>query len=836
MAVRLEHLTVEHATEPCGVDVVPRFGWHVRTDEPGVRQRSWRVVVAGPGGEVWDSGEVPDDRCAEIAYAGPPLEGLTRYRWSVVVMTTDGAASGASVFVTGVLDGDWRGAEWVGGPGGRPAPLLRHEFDLDVEPAEALLVVAAGGYARVEVDGRPAGAQHLSPGFTDYDVTVQYTVEDVTHLLARGRHSIGAELGREFFGMLGRNTWEWERAAWHDEPCLRLLLLVRDAAGRRHAVVSGPSWRATGGPTRWDDLYAGEDHDARAAADGWSLPGFDDSGWSPARQVRGPRGRLVHQRQQPVGVVEELAPERVHALGPGAWTLSFPRVVAGWAAVEADEVAPGRTIELRFGEKLRADGSVDNEDHQGFLDGRFQTDRVTGAGGPLRWERRFGYHGFQHVEVRAAALPRVTARVARTLAPRTGAFACADPLLNRLHENAVATLENNLHHLPTDTPMYEKNGWTGDGLLGAEMMLLNLDVHELLAKWAGDIAASRHGEGAPAVIAPCGGWTLDWSPAPVWHAALLLVPWEVYRQRGDRRVLEEVWPDARDYLRFEVARWPDEVADSTLTDYLSPETSVRGGNGPEDTRIAATAMVARMCEVAARIARVLGDDDAEWEAAASRFRSAFVTEFYDADTAAVRSTADEGLGYRQTPAVLALAFDLLPASERRRVADRLAADVRERDHHLSTGALGTKHLLPVLTRFGHADVAWTVATRTTFPSWGFWVAQGATTMWEHWRPESRSRNHYFMGTVEDWLYSGVVGLEPLSPGWRRARVAPAVTDHLAWASGHVTTPQGRLAVHWRHEDGSLRIDVDVPVGTEAVVDLPGLTRSLAPGRHTLSRP
>ncbi|MFD1718988.1 family 78 glycoside hydrolase catalytic domain [Georgenia deserti] len=832
MTLRLEHLTVEHLTDPVGVDAPPRFGWHVVADEPGVGQLARRILVTGPDGSVWDSGEVADDRCSEIDDVDPPLAPLTRYSWRVEVTTTAGAVTGEGTFVTGLLGADLRAAAWIGGPGGSAAPLLRTEFDVPAQPAEAWLVVAAGGYARVEIDGAPAGPRHLSPAFRDYDNAVPYTVSDVTGVFGPGRHAIGAELGREFYGIRGRNTWEWERSPWHAEPCLRLMLLLRYGDGTDQPVVTSSSWTAAEGPTRSDDLYAGEDYDAREERSDWSSPGHDDGDWSPVTLVPGPRGRLVAQRQQPVAVVDELEPEAVTPLGPRRWVLSYPRVVAGWAALRT-RAATGEQIELHFGEKRRPDGSVNNDDEQGFLDGRFQTDRVTADGSDLRWERRFGYHGFQHVEVRARELPDVRARVAHTAAARTGGFSCAEPLLNRLHAMAVRTLENNLHHLPTDTPMYEKNGWTGDGLLGAEMMLLNLDVHELLASWCEDIAVSRHGTGAPAVIAPCGGWSLDWSPAPVWHAALLLVPWEIYRQRGDRRVLASIWPDARDYLRFEVARSPECLADSTLTDYLSPETSIRGGNGPEDTRIAATAVVARMCQVAARIARVLEEDPGEWETAAARFREAFVRHFYDADSAVVRSAVDgPEVGYRQTPAVLALAFDLLPTSERQRVADRLAADVRERGDHLSTGALGTKHVLPVLTRFGHADAAWDVATQTTFPSWGFWAEQGATTMWEHWRPESRSRDHYFMGTVEDWLYSGVAGLAPLQPGWRRARVAPAVTDRLASASGHVTTPQGRLAVRWWHDDNrGVAADVEVPVGVVAEVGLPGLRRELGPGRH-----
>lgn len=822
-------LTVEHASDPVGVTGEPRFGWRVRTDIPGVRQLAYRLTVADRDGDMWSTGRVDSDRSVDIAYAGPPLRALRRYRVRVVVTTTAGDAVATGTFVTAMVDDDWHGARFVAGPPDSvAAPLLRATFEVDAPLTEAYLVVAAGGLARAELDGRAVDDNVLSPGFTDYDVTAQYTVVDVTDRLTPGSHALGFELGRGFYGMRGRNTWEWERAPWHAAPCVRVLLLIRDAGGER-ALVSGPGWRTASGPTLLDDLYAGEDYDARRARPGWSTPAFDDADWMPATPVTGPRGRPVPQRQPPIVEGDLLEPSTVTQLAEDRWVVSFPRVIAGWVELDA-EPDPGAVVELRFGESLRADGTPNSDDEKGYFDGRFQTDRVTLSDAPVHWHPSFTWHGFQHVEVRARRLPTLRARVVHTRAPRTGRFGSSSPLLNTLHELTVRTILNNLHGIPTDTPKYEKNGWTGDGMVGAEMMLLNLDVHELLAKWVDDIAASRHGEGAPEVIAPHGGWPLDWTPAPTWHAALLLVPWEIYRQRGDERVLADVWPEARDYLRFELARGDDGIFDTTLGDWVSPETDAGGGNAPEDTRVAATAFVIAMCDVAARTARVLGEDPEEFERAAAVSRRAFAREFWDASTGEVRGRGDAG--YRQAHTALALAFDVLPAPDRQAAADRLARDVVERDHHLSTGALATKYLLPQLTRYGHVETAVRVATQTTFPSWGFWVERGATSLWEHWKEESRSRGHYFLGTIDDWLYADVAGLTPLAPGWREARIAPRVIgtaiDH---AEAAVQTPYGELSVRWRVEGDSVVVRCVVPVGVRAEIELPGFRRRVEAGAH-----
>lgn len=831
--ISLAALTVEHQHDPVGVDVPPRFGWTILADTPGTAQVSWRLSVSGPRGLVWLT-DAADERCADIEYAGPPLEPLRRYRWSVEVETTAGPASAEGTFVTGVLDGEWHGAAWIGSPAPTPAaPLLRTEFTIDAPVTEAYLVVGAGGYANVEVDGEAVGPGVLGPGFTDYDVTAQYTVVDVTARLTPGRHAIGLELGRGFYGMRGRNTWNWETAPWSADPCARVVLIIRTADGAR-TLVSGPDWRATDGPTTFDDLYAGEDYDARRAQPAWSTPGFDNSGWHRAGVVDGPRGRAVAQRQPPIEIAAALDPVRVTQLAPGRWVVSFERVIAGWVEIAADGAA-GDTIELRFGETLRDDGTPNCVDEKGYFDGRFQIDTLTLAGGPVTWHPRFTWHGFQHVEVRAARLPGIRAHLVHTRAPRTGAFSSSSPLLDTVHELTVRTVLNNLHGIPTDTPKYEKNGWTGDGMLGARLMLQNLDTHELLAKWAVDIAASRHGDGAPEVIAPHGGWSMDWSPAPTWHAALLLVPWEVYLQRGDERVLRDVWPDARDYLRFELARIVGGIADTTLGDWVSPETDPGGGNAPEDRRVAATAFVIAMCDTAGAMARVIGEPAEEWSDAAALCRAAFVEQFWHEPSAEVRGDSDEG--YRQAHAVLALAFGVLPEAARQRAADRLARDVAERGDHLTTGALATKYLLPVLTDWGHPNRAAAVALQTTFPSWGYWVKQGATSLWEHWRPESRSRGHYFLGTIDDWLFSHLAGLEPLEPGWRRTRIAPRVVGHgITRAAASVTTPSGEIAVEWQEDGDEVVLTCRVPVGVTAEIELSGECEVIGSGAHEVRVP
>ncbi|TAJ49219.1 MAG: hypothetical protein EPO52_05385 [Herbiconiux sp.] len=832
MAVRLTRLTVEHSEEPFGVDVQPRFGWVVDGGGAGIRVRSWQLDLFAPDGRhLWSRDDPSGGPGVDVEYDGPALRSLTRYRWQVTVAADDGLARASSSFVTGLLDDDWRGAQWISHPTpSGAAPLLRQEFTVPQLTAPSYLVVGAGGYARPEINGVLVPGFDLAPDFTDYDVTAQYRVVEITELLRPGRNAVGVELGRGFYGMASPSTWNWETAPWHDEPCVRILIVTGDEV----VVVSDEGWRAIDGPTRYDDLYGGEDFDARDDRPGFSKAGYDDAGWAPVTPARGPRGRCLNQRQQPIAVAQVFAPDRVEQSAPGRWLFSFPRVIAGRVRLQVDGAA-GEVVTIRTAERLRADGRPDNDDPYGYYAGRFQESRITLAGEPLRWAQRFGYQGFRYVEVDASAQPVVEAELLHTAVARIGRFHCSSALLNRLHELTVDTVLNNLHGLPTDTPMYEKNGWTADGMLGTELMLLSLDSHELLAKWAADIAASRHGAGAPEVIAPHGGWSMDWTPAPTWHAALLFVPWEIYRQRGDERVLADTWADASAYLEFELARWPDGIADTTLGDWVSPDADPAGGNAPEDARVAATAFLIAGLDIAATTAAVLGHDPRNWHAQAERVRRRFVEEFFDAGRAQVVGAGDRG--DRQTHQVLALAFDLLPERHRQAVADTLARIIRENGDHLNTGALGTKYLLPQLTRYGHADTALAVALQTDYPSWGLWVESGATSLWEHWSPAARSHGHYFLGTIDDWLFRSVAGISPAAAGWREIRIEPAVLGlGLTSAEADVLTPLGRAGVSWRIEESELVIDVDIPVGAVAIVQLGDREWTVAAGRHRLNGP
>lgn len=731
-----------------------------------------------------------------------------------------------------------------------PAPLLRKDLEVGARLERATLYLAAGGYASVSLNGAPVDDQVLSPGFTDYDDTVQYTAVDLTRRLRRGRNALGIELGRGFYGMTGGNVWRWESPPWHDEPVVRAVLHLEYAGGAVERVVTDATWRIHDGPTVFDDLYGGEAYDARRALPGWDTIGFDDAAWTAASVAPGPLGVLVNQRQQPIEVTESLPAVEVTEPEPGVYVVKFPRVVAGWVRYTVTGPA-GATVRAAHGEKLTAAGRVSLSNNGAFQAG-FQTDRFTLAGTSTAgsaeaetWEPRFSYKGFQYIEITGwpqdgpPPLTAFTARVVHTAARETGTFDSSSEIMNRTHRAVVDTLRNNIHGIPTDTPMFEKNGWTGDAAIGAEMFLMNLDVHELFAKWLRDVHETRDAQGRPLVIAPSSGNWGEWGVCPPWHAAYVMIPWWLYQYGGDKRVLAECYDGMKRYVDLEFDRSQGGIVpDARLGDWVSPEASPAGGNAPEDLRVSATAFLYAMTTSLRRSAGFLGRaaDVEHFARNAATIRDAFNTAFLDHGAGHYRGVGDRG--YRQTHNVLAVAFGLVPdAATTRRVVDSIVDDVRDRGTTLNTGVLGTKWLLPVLTQHGYADVAYQLAVQTAYPSWGYMIENGATSMWEHWSLEARSYGHYFLGTVDDWFYQHVAGIQPSADtGYRDITIAPAVTRYLDRARASIRTPFGTVASEWRRTESGLRLTVTVPVGSEATVRVPArgpgaVTEQGGPLRH-----
>lgn len=712
----------------------------------------------------------------------------------------------------------------------QPAPLLRKEFTLGKPVTRARLYVSGLAYHETEINGRRVGDRVLDPGFTDYDDTVLYATHDVTGLVRSGRNAIGVTLGRGFYGMKTPNVWRWERPPWHDEPKLLAQLEIDHPDGTRTTIASDGSWRRTDGPTLVNSLYTGETYDARLAPRDWTKPGFDDSTWQVTPLRPAPRGTLKAQEHEPIRVVEDVEPIAVTSPTPGVFVADLGRTMSGWTRLRVQAPA-GTVVRLKHGETLNADGTV-HMDNGHVTGNRIQLDEYICAGGDETWEPKFSYKGFRYVEVTGlTTAPRLLGRVVHSDVPSVSTFRCSEPLFEQYDTAMRRTVLNNLHGIPTDTPTYEKNGWTGDAQVGAPSMLAEFGLAKFFTKWLGDLADSQDAAGQIPVIVPSGGWGYrELAPAPEWTTVYPFVLREMYRIYGDERLPAQHWPVLTRYLDWEIGRLRDGLAVTALGDFLPPDS---GGIPPEDTRLTATAYLYRALLHTAELGDVIGRPVPRYREVAAGLLAAFNRTFLDPG-GYYRTAKDPG--YRQTSNAVPLAFGMVPAGSVQAVADRLAAEVSANGNHVDVGCLGASVLLQALGDNGHADVAHAMATERSYPSWGHWFANGADTMWEMWDTGTRSRNHYFKGTVVQWLYEHVAGLRPGDAGYRTFTVKPAAT--VSWARLEFESVRGRISVAWAKVDGVVRLTVEVPVGSTAEVHVPtgkGFSvRSVPHGRWTFN--
>ena len=878
----------EYAVEPIGVDEpAPRFSWSLAGgDQEGseyAHVTAYQIVVATSpdqvavgSGTVWDSGRVASARTEPVAYGGPELASDQEYHWSVRLWDAAGNSSPwlpPARFETAPASpaaGGWADAVWIcrdlpevaNDPTVTvPAPLLRHEWRLDQHPDQvvrARLAVAGLGYVRTQIDGVRVGDAVLDPAPTDYDHTVLYTVHDVTGLVRSGRqHLIGAELGRGRYAEPTPNVWFWHTAPWKDQPKLLLCLTVTYGDGHRQHVVSDSSWLAVDGPTRFDSLYAGERYDARVQRPEWTAPGAALPDWQPVRLAEPPRGRLRAQQIEPMRVAGEIAPIAITEPRPGTFVVDFGQQLAGWAVLRVDG-EPGTEVRLTYGEKLHPDGTVHID--QVHIEHPIQTDSYVLAGGDVEeFEPSWSYKGFQYVQLDGfpgrPTTSSLSARPVHTAVASTGELETDDERVNRLHTGVRWAILNNLHGVPTDTPVYEKNGWSGDAQLMASTMALNFDMARFFTKWMQDWFDAQRPSGEFPPIVPSAGWGFRGTdsgiigPIPAWDIACVEIPWVLFCVYGDRRMLRRAYDPARRYLDYLTDGFleSDDVIRIGLGDYLPPGS---GGVPPEGPGIYETAYAVRFAQRLARIAGVLagesgapGDDDVDaagdqFRELADRLTTGLNRVFLDSESGTYHG--ENPTGYRQSANVVPLALGITPESERGRVLGNLIADIHARDDHLDTGVIGTKLLLPLLTRAGQVDLAYTVAMRRSYPGYGFWLEQGSTALYEMWHADSRSRNHHFFGTVDQWLYQDVVGLvghEPDvdPPGVRVVRPHPP--SALTRARASIRTPQGRLAASWERQGDGLRVQLDVPAGLRVRVELPDggterrQTVECGPGRH-----
>jgi alpha-L-rhamnosidase len=831
-ALSPERLRCEYLVDPLGIDTPqPRLSW---VDESGGRdqtQTAYQILVASTEaqlkhnqGDLWDSGKVPSDESAQIVYTGRPLVSRQPGYWKVRVWDQAGRASDWSRpahWEMGLLGpSDWQG-KWIGSTTDtnyHAAPLLRRTFTLDGKVKQARAYICGLGYYELHVNGNRIGDHLLDPGYTRFDKRHLYVTYDVTAALRRGQNALGVILGTGWYDVHTRAVWDFHKAPWRSAPKLLMQLRIEYTDGRLETVATDADWLTSSGPIVFDSIYSGETYDARLEKTGWDTSAYDDRCWSNACVVEPPPGQLAAQMMPAIKADETIRPHKITEPKPGVFVVDMGQSFAGFAELKVRGPA-GTKVVMKYGERLFEDGMIDRRDiqqHVVRLDPtqQYQTDTYILKGTGLEtWHSRFDYHGFQYVEITGfpgkPTLDTLRGVFIHTAVPAAGQFECSNPLLNRIWRAAHYSYLSNLEGIPTDCPHREKNGWTGDAQLAAEQGLLNFDSASFYTKYVNDLGDEQQPSGKLPGIVPTSGWGYSWGNGPAWDSAFLLIPYYLYEYCGDARILQEHYQGLKRYVDYLTTRANNGIVNIGLNDWAPYKTKTAAP-------ITDTAYYYRDTQIVALAARLSGNqaDAQHYTEQAAQIRKAFNAKFYDPQT----GLYDNG---GQTALSCALYQGLVEPENRLRVLTNLVTAVAKANGHIDTGILGAKYILNALTEAGRADVAYQMASQKDLPSWGWWIEQGATTLWEQWNG-TESRNHIMFGDISAWFYKGLAGInpDPVAPGFKHILIEPNPVGNLTSAHASYDSIRGRIVSDWKVIQGQFQLTATIPANTTATVSLP----------------
>lgn len=692
-------------------------------------------------------------------------------------------------------------------------PLLRKEFQAKAVRRATLYASALGDY-QISINGQPVCRDYFTPGWTDYRKRVYLNTYDVTGLVRPGPNAIGAVLAAGWYA--GAIGWKSQRFHYGTEPRLLVQMELENEDGTVQVIRSDGSWKAAWGPYIEGEFLAGETYDARKEIPGWDCPGLEDSAWKPVAVTERIGARLEPARGVPVRETGVLKPVAITEPRPGAFVFDMGQNFAGFARLKVKGPA-GTKVVLRFAERLNPEGTIYTTN---LRTARATDTYILKGQGEEVWQPRFTFHGFQYVEVTGypgrPGPEAITGIAINSATPLVGSFECSSPMVNRLYQNIVWTQRANFISIPTDCPQRdERLGWTGDAEVFIRAATYNADVAAFFTKWLVDLEDAQR-DGAVTDVAPdvlgLGAGT------PAWADAGTICPWTIYWVYNDRRVLEDHYAMMARLVEYDRAHSQGLLRPAYgYGDWLSV-----GEETPKD--VIATAFFAYSTRLTAEAARALGrlDEAQKYDQLFEQIKTAFNKAYVAAD-GRIR-------GNTQTCYAMALYFELLPEDKRAAAAAYLVKNIQAHGNHLTTGFIGTSMLMPVLAQTGNQATAYRLLLNETYPSWGYSIRHGATSIWERWDgwtaergfqdPGMNSFAHYSFGAVARWMFQSVAGIDTDGPGFQRLLLRPLPDGGLDWVKASYRSLHGRIVSHWQKGGGQRTFRFTVPANTSATLFLP----------------
>ncbi|WP_194766535.1 family 78 glycoside hydrolase catalytic domain [Tamlana sp. I1] len=882
-------LKLEYRENPEGVDVKnPRFFWKVKSEEAGQYQKSYQLVVATSKeniengvGDVYNSKKVKSSQTTQIIYKGKPLQPAAQYYWKVKVWDKNNIPSWSKIatFSTGLFqEEDWKNAQWIAW---KPqsawekewwerkdieskalqfqlpslfgasmsmferyyfhyqnqydaSPLLRKSFNVNKKVKRAKAYISGLGYYELFINGERIGNQVLDPGWTDYRKTILYATHDITEQIQNGENLAGVMLGRGNYGQLAYDHWGfYKKDGYVGQPKLLCLIKVQYEDGTEDIVVSDLSWKITGGPIIYDGPHMGEIYDATKEIKDWNMPELDDSSWQNVNPSPHPGGELVAQMCQPIRVTKTFQPVNIKNKGSYGQWIDTGTNSAGWIRLRLKNLKRGQQVTIYYGEHLDPTSSGQP--------GRLQQMAYIGKGEKEEFaECRFSYKGYRYVQVKGyktkISKDDVEVKFVHSDVPQVGTFESSDKTVDAVHDICRKSLIFNLHSILTDCPNREKNGWLGDAVTGVEFGMANYDLAALMTKFTRDIFDTQSPEGGLSPIAPSNNYRKGKST--LWSSAGVHIPWYMYQYYGDTRLFENYWDNMMRWVDYSWENNNSKEKDGMFTeiynDWVPPyDATYRGGGKPGGNEVIASMNFYLVLERLAYMADKLGKnkDKKRLENQRKRIHQGIQKYAFDAEKV-------EYSGLKPFPEflpvvnILALDYGIVPEKYKAQLEKRVVENiVEEKDYHLWGGIFSIHSAFEYLPKKGYADMMHKVVINDDWPSFGWMIKEGATTLPEGYKFTS-SDMHHFMGAVDNFCYRHIVGInvDQSHPGFQNIILEPNFIKSMEFAKASYNSIHGEIKAEWKKIDkNTYEYYGEVPSNCEAKVVLPSKTETIKSG-------
>ncbi len=852
------NLLCEYIINPLGINTAqPRFAWICISKENNKMQSAYELIVSDNlkdinehKGNMFSTGKVASSKTTQVEYDGKPIKSFTRYYWSVKIYDEHGIASSWSKpawFETAMLSSNDWSAKWISDGSKNPAkdedyykpdrmPLLRREFPVKKKINKARLYITGLGYYEAYLNGKKIGDQVLDPGFTAYKKEVLYAVYDLTEM-ASGKNTISIMLGSGWwnplpFKFFGR--WDLRNYQQTGRPCVIAEIHIDYTDGSTDKIVTDESWLTAPGPIIQNNVYLGEKYDSRLEQQNWNTDNIDKIVWKNAVIVDGPSGKLTAQMQPPIKITKVIKPIKIMQLRRDTFIVDMGQNFAGVARIKVHGT-PGTKINLRYGEDLFKDGSLNYlttvatqikkggiKAGPGAPETAWQEDNyiLKGIGTEL-WSPRFTFHGFRYIEITdwpgTPTIDDIEGLRMNSDVMQAGTFTCSNMQLNKLHEAIQWTFKSNIFSVQSDCPGREKMGYGGDMVATANSFMYNFDMAQFYSKAVHDFANEQRPEGGITEIAPFTGiadrgYGDDSGPLG-WELVFPYLQKQLYDFYGDKRIIENNYNALSKQMKFLQSKSVDDLFYWDISDHEALD--------PKPEGFTASAFYYHHARLAEEFASILDkkDDSIKYNELAGRIKDAIIRRYLVPGTGRFDNATESAQ-------IFALWYGLSPEEKLSR--NVLMDEFKRHDWHVSTGIFSTKMMFDILRQGNQNEVAYKIATQPDYPGWLNMINHNATTLWETWAyPESSpSQNHPMFGSIDEWLYRSLLGINSAAPGFEKISIKPQPAGDLKWAKGSYRSIRGEIISDWKRKGNNFNLHVVIPANTTATIYLPSDTNDV----------